>query len=110
MGAFWDERSREHIAQHGVTSTEVDEVLERSRPPFPEQIGDRKYLVHGRTEAGRFLQVIFVYRPVETLDWDLLDWDDQFALADEGADEVIYVIHARPLTESEKRSLRRRLQ
>jgi len=47
---------------------------------------DEKWLVRGRGKGGRLLQVIFV-----------LDEDD-----------TIYVIHARPLTEKEKRKFRKR--
>jgi uncharacterized DUF497 family protein len=109
MEPFWDEQSRNHIAKHGVTTQEVGFLLKHSRPPFPEEIGENKHLVQGQTEAGRFLQVIFVYRPIDTLDWESLAWEDRVALADEGSDEIVYVVHARDLTDSEKRALRRRL-
>jgi hypothetical protein len=68
LKAYWDLAGIEHIAKHGVTPGEVDYVLTRARPPFPEEIGDGKYLVLGSTEAGRLLQVIFVFREIETLD------------------------------------------
>ena len=53
---------------------------------FRRKIDEDKWLVWGKGRGGRFLQVVFV-----------LD-----------EDETIYVIHARPLTDREKRRYRRR--
>jgi uncharacterized DUF497 family protein len=110
MEAIWDDAGREHIARHGVTPDEVDDVLAHARPPFPEEIGNDKNLVLGQTQAGRFLQVIFVYRPIDTFDWQTVDWDDLVELLEADADEVVYVIHARELNDREKRGLRKRLR
>jgi uncharacterized DUF497 family protein len=110
MEPYWDQRNREHIAKHDVTPEEVDQVFQAITPPFPEEIGEGKYRVEGQSRAGRYLHVIFVYRPVDSLDWNLLRWEERMALLDENADEVVYVIHARDLTESEKRALRRRIR
>ena len=110
MEVFWDAASREHIAKHGVMPEEVDHVLAHSRPPFPQQIGGGKHRVLGQTRAGRFLQVIFVYRSIDTLDWQTLDWEDRLALLEEEAEEVVHVIHARELTSREKHALRQRLR
>jgi uncharacterized DUF497 family protein len=46
---------------------------------------DEKFLVWGPGRGGRLLQVVFVLDP----------------------DDTVYVIHARPLTEAEKRRIRR---
>ena len=110
MEAFWDLRSREHIAKHGVSPDEVDYVLQQASAPFPQDIGEGKHLVQGQTEHGRYLQVIIIYRPIDTIDWEMLDWQDRLRLLDEGLDEVVYVVHARELTDAEKRNLRRRIQ
>jgi uncharacterized DUF497 family protein len=48
--------------------------------------GGEKYLVWGPTEEGRLLQVVFVIDP----------------------ESSVFVIHGRPLTESEKKRYRRR--
>ena len=53
--------------------------------PYPAFIGDGKWLVRGQTSSGRYLQAIFVIE-----------------------EECYYVIHARGLTDKEKRLLRRR--
>jgi uncharacterized DUF497 family protein len=68
-----------------VSPKEAESVVRWAAGPFPRRIGPEKWLVWGRGRGGRFLQVIFV-------------------LDEDGA---IHVIHARPLTESEKRRMRR---
>jgi uncharacterized DUF497 family protein len=86
MDFRWNEWNVEHIAQHSVSPEEAEMVLRAARSPFPRRIEEDKWLVWGRGRGGRFLQVIFVLGPEET----------------------IYVIHARPLTDQEKRRLRRK--
>lgn len=82
----WIEWNLDHIAKHGVDSEEAEFVVRQAQPPFPQQIGEDKLLVQGPGRGGRFLQVIYV-----------LDLDD-----------TVFVIHARPLTDREKRRNRRR--
>lgn len=86
MDFRWNDWNEEHINRHGVGLEEVEEVIEKARSPFPLTQGDDRYLVWGRTSEGRFLQVVFIIDPAET----------------------VFVIHARPLTEREKRRFRRR--
>ena len=52
----------EHIAQHGVTMQEVEEVLQN---PLDSDVSESsgRPIVFGRTRAGRFLAV--VYEPVD---------------------------------------------
>jgi uncharacterized DUF497 family protein len=82
----WIDWNRDHIAEHGVETEEAEMVVRNAKPPFPEEIGDEKVIVKGRGIGGRFLQVIYLVDP----------------------DDTIFVIHARPLTEREKKQLRRR--
>jgi uncharacterized DUF497 family protein len=70
---------------HGVRPSEAEEIVNRARRPYPRCIEDDKIMVRGQTNEGRWLQVIYV---LET-------------------GNVVFVIHARPLTDSEKRQLRR---
>jgi hypothetical protein len=63
-------------------------VVNHAAPPYPRIIDDRKRLVWGQAQGGDYLQVIY-----------LLDSEDE-----------AFVIHARPLTEQEKRRLRRSLR
>ena len=82
----WNDWNIEHIAQHGVMPDEAEEVIRAMRPPFPQYVGDGKWLVLGQTASGRYLQVIFIISP----------------------EDMFYVIHAMPLSERGKRRLRRR--
>ena len=65
---------------HGVDPEEAEEVVNSAARPYPRHIDDDKILVRGQTNAGRYLQVIY-----------LLETDD-----------VVFIIHARPLTDTEK--------
>jgi uncharacterized protein len=85
MDFRWNEWNVEHIAGHGVSPDEAEFVVGNCRRPFPRKIDEDKWLAWGRGSGGRFLQVIFVLDPAET----------------------VYVIHARPLTDQEKRRYRR---
>ena len=86
LGFRWNEWNLNHATQHGVLPEEAQAVVQSARPPFPEQIGKDKLLVMGRGTGGRFVQVIYV-----------LDNDG-----------TAYIIHARPLTDRQKRRLGRR--
>lgn len=82
----WIEWNRDHIAEHGVDQVEAEMVVQNAKPPFPDEIEDDKFIVKGPGIGGRFLQVIYLLDP----------------------DHTIFVIHARALTEREKKQLRRR--
>lgn len=82
----WNDWNRDHIGEHGVLAQEAAFVVNGAHTPWPEYIGDGKWRVWGQTAAGRYLQVIYVLDP----------------------DETVYVIHARDLTDSGKRRYRRR--
>jgi uncharacterized DUF497 family protein len=86
MDFRWNEWNTVHIAEHGVSPEEAEGAIRTAGRAYPRKIQEDKWLVWGRGRGGRFIQVIFV-----------LD-----------EDETIYVIHARPLTEQEKRRYRRR--
>jgi uncharacterized DUF497 family protein len=86
MNFRWNEWNVEHVAIHGVSPEEAELVVRNATRPYPRKIEDDKRLVWGRGGGGRLLQVIFVF-------------DD---------DGTAYVIHARPLTQREKRRYRRR--
>jgi uncharacterized DUF497 family protein len=84
----WNAWNEEHIAVHAVQPHEAEEVVIGAKSPFPLVQQDEKYLVWGSTETGRALQVVFVLDP----------------------DDAVFVIHARPLTEKEKKRYRGRLR
>jgi uncharacterized DUF497 family protein len=81
----WNGWNLDHATKHGVEPREAEEVVRTARNPYPRDLGDGRYLVWGQASGGRLVQVIFI----------------------EDLDRTVYVIHARPLTESEKRRYRR---
>ena len=82
----WIDWNRDHVAKHGVHPEEAEMVVRKAQPPFPQQIGEDKLIVMGRGFGGRFLQVIYLLDP----------------------DDTVFVIHSRPLTDREKRRFPRR--
>ena len=55
------ETAQPHIYRHGVVEDEVEEVLRRPIEDRPGKDGSRVAL--GRTEAGRYLRVVYVPDP-----------------------------------------------
>ena len=105
----WDDWNRGHIAKHRVTVAEAEWVLKHAIPPFPRDVGDRKWVIRGVTREGRFLQVIYALRNDEDLDFLGMTFADMLALEGQSP-PYPYVVHARDLTDNEKRQLRRTLQ
>ena len=56
------ETGEPHIRRHGVTEQEVGDVLRRPIEDRPGREGSRVAL--GRTEAGRYLRIIYVPDPL----------------------------------------------
>lgn len=81
----WNRDNLEHIVKHGVSPAEAEYVVRHAGRPYPSPAGDGKWRVRGQTRFGWYLQVIFV----------------------KDAPHTLYVIHARPLTDREKRAFRR---
>ncbi|HTQ39149.1 MAG TPA: hypothetical protein VMJ32_08970 [Pirellulales bacterium] len=86
MNFRWIEWNLEKVAKHGVTPDEAERIIETARRPYPTLLTDDRWFAIGRGSGGRLIQVAF-----------LLDEDG-----------TVFVIHARPLTEKEKRRFRRR--
>jgi uncharacterized DUF497 family protein len=82
----WTAWNLEKCEKHRVSPIDVEAVVRRAKPPYPEQIDDGKWLVWGATAFGMYLQVIYLLDP----------------------DRTIFVIHAMPLSEKQKRQYRRR--
>ena len=85
---------------------EAEFVVETAAPPWPEQKGDDKLLVWGPTDAGRLLQVIFVMKPPDEIEFESLTIEEWAGLAE--GDEIVCVIHAMDLTDRMKRRYRKR--
>ena len=81
----WNDWNTEHIARHGVTPAEAEAVVVSGSI---RRSGTGKYKAIGRSSGGRWIQAVYVFDPPG----------------------VVYVIHARPLTNSEKRRARRKLR
>ena len=81
----WIEWNLDKVSDHGVMPEEAEGVVEGAADPYPQYHQDETFLVWGATSIGRLAQVVF-----------LIDEDD-----------MVFIIHARPLTEKEKRRRRR---
>jgi uncharacterized DUF497 family protein len=104
----WDQNNRDHIAEHGVKPVEAEFVVQNAAIPYPENLGDQKWLVWGPTAGGRLLQVVFVLKAQDEVEFGavaLLDW---LALESTTSTKITRVIHAMELTPDMKRLLRRR--
>lgn len=78
----WNDWNLDHATRHGVSPHEAESLVRRGRA---RHVGDNKYRVRGRGAGGRFIQVIYLIDPEAT----------------------IYIIHARPLSDREKRQFRK---
>jgi uncharacterized DUF497 family protein len=106
---LWNARNEEHIEEHAVSRAEAEYIVDKVKPPYPEAVGGDKQCVWGPTRHGRFLQVIFVpvlLEDVEADEFQRLDVHDRIAL--QQGEPAVRVIHARELTDREKRRLHRR--
>ena len=106
---LWSERNEEHIDIHSVSPDEAEYVVEHAQTPYPEKIEHEKRVVWGRTRHNRFLQVIFVEVLLDDVrfdEWERLELHERVAM-DKG-EPAVRVIHARDLTDREKKQLRRR--
>jgi hypothetical protein len=90
----WDEWNIGHIAVHGVTRAEAEHVVRYAASPFPRQTGDGKCLVWGKTDENRYLQVIFVYRQSDELEFESLTLDQWMTVSEGTVAEIVYVVHA----------------
>jgi hypothetical protein len=103
----WDEWNRDHIARHDVEPEEAEYVVRRARPPFPREVGGGKFAVWGATATGRLLQVIFVFRSAEEVDFESVDVAELAELVADPDALAVYVVHSMDLTPKMKQQLRR---
>ncbi len=82
----WNDWNVDHIGEHGIKPEQAEYVVRRTRAPFPEESSDARWLVMGPDENGLLMRVVYV-----------LD-----------SDGTIYVIHAMPLSDRDKKRYRRR--
>jgi len=79
----WTEESEDHIARHGVTPDEVEQVI-NTRPRLVVTGAEEVVYVFGTTDAGRYIMVVLV----------------------EAADGRDFVVTARDMTDSERQAFR----
>ena len=103
----WDDWNTKHVRKHGSNRADTEYVVRNARNPFPREIGDDKYLVWGRTRSGRYLQVIFVIKLPEDLEFESLSMLDWTAIIDSGAAAAVYVCHAMPMSARQIRQYRK---
>lgn len=82
----WDEKNENHILEHGVTISEVEEAI-LLRRPFYQRGREDKYIAYVITEEGRYLFMVFVIK----------------------GGGRIRIITARDMTKKEKRYYRKRM-
>src|SRR3954453_20083534 len=102
----WDDWNIDHIAEHRVSQHQAEIVIETAEPPWPAQKGEDKFLVWGPADDGRLLQVIFVLKAPDEIEFESLTIDQWADLNPE--DRIVYVIHAMDLTAAMKRKYRKR--
>lgn len=84
-GFDWDEENENHIDNHGVSVSEVEEAILFCKP-FYQRSREGKYVAYAITEDGRYLFIVFVIK-------------------DRG---LIRVISARDMKERERRYYKKR--
>ncbi|MBI1741878.1 BrnT family toxin [Candidatus Acetothermia bacterium] len=57
----WDARNIEHIAEHQVVPSEVEELIFEDAPHYRRGSGEATYHVYGQSGAGRYLFVVLRY-------------------------------------------------
>jgi len=100
MFFVWQDDNEEHIGVHGIETHEADYVVRHAKRPYAKRISPEKWLVKGRTRAGKLIQVIYVLRSPEEIDPNLLSPSDRIAL--EEGQQAVFVIHARELRRGEQ--------
>ncbi|MGA2595227.1 MAG: BrnT family toxin [Bryobacteraceae bacterium] len=60
----WDQANTEHIARHGVTPAEAEQVISGSSLPIQteQRSGEERHTDLGQTAAGRLLVVVWTWR------------------------------------------------
>jgi uncharacterized DUF497 family protein len=80
----WNDWNEEHATKHGVAMVEAEHVVLGAIRPWPRYMGNGKWMVEGRGQGDRFVRVVYLVDP----------------------DDTLYVIHAMPLTTRRRRNRR----
>ena len=85
---------------------DAEYVVRNAEPPFPEDIGEGKFRVWGRTRSGEYLQVVFAIKELEEIELEQLTLPMLAALWDDDG-LFIVIIHAMRMTDEMKRRYRK---
>jgi uncharacterized DUF497 family protein len=73
----WDEVNAEHIAEHGISDIEVDQMLSNAHIVVPNRGHEPRMFLLGRSNGGRALTVVIeptrmegTWRPITAWDAD----------------------------------------
>jgi uncharacterized DUF497 family protein len=77
----WRDWNRAKMAKHGVTPAEAERVVRNAKRPYPMRRHDDRWLVAGRCQGDRFIEVVYLIDP----------------------DGTLYIIHVMPLTTRRRR-------
>jgi uncharacterized DUF497 family protein len=77
----WNDWNRDHATKHGCTISEIELVVRSARRPWPMKSDNEKWVVEGRGQGGRMVRVVYLLSPAD----------------------MIFVIHAMPLTTRRRR-------
>ncbi|HET6246851.1 MAG TPA: DUF4258 domain-containing protein [Tepidisphaeraceae bacterium] len=80
----WNEWNLEHATKHGCKPDEIESVVRNANRGYPRRWRNSTWLVEGRGQGDRFVEVVCVLDP----------------------DNTIFVIHAMPLTTRRRRGRR----
>ena len=62
----WNAYNLGKVAKHGVTPAEAEHVVRFARRPYPRRHKEGTWIVFGRGNSNRKLQVIFTIDPEDT--------------------------------------------
>jgi len=90
MEFVWNVKNIGHIAKHGLLPQQAEFAVVHARQPYPQMVCGDQRIVVGRLADGLYVQVVYV--------------------PSRSVPGAVYVMHARPLTDDEKRRYRRRIR
>ena len=85
-GLQWDDENTEHIAKHGISPLEVEDVCFGTHINYPGRCG--RHILYGKTSHGRHLMVVIEHLHAS----------------------MFRPITSRPMTDSEKTTYRKRIR
>ena len=74
----WNQWNLDNATKHGVTPAEAEHVVRTASRPYPRRQDGGKWIVVGRGNSDRGVEVLFVYD-------------------DDATRDTVYVLHAMPI-------------